>query len=133
MPSQGGYGSEIYQTHTRALLPPLGASYRVIHSVQHAQGQIGMDNWPGLRHAINGTGDTNQLFAYVDGRGETYFRDIVAKNDGWVSDDVWGTLRDTNPPVPRQQIFGPGGGPGFRRMAAKRDPGDYIKLRRSYD
>ncbi|RDB29168.1 Peptide-N4-(N-acetyl-beta-glucosaminyl)asparagine amidase A [Hypsizygus marmoreus] len=117
----GAYGSDIHQTHSRALLPPLGASYRSIHSVQHAEGQIGMDNWPGLRHAINGSGTTDQTFAYVDGRGETYFRDIAAKNDGWVRDRVWGTLRDGNPPVPKNQIFGPGGGPGFRRMVARRE------------
>lgn len=78
-----------------------------------------MDNWPGLRHAINGAGSTNQTFAYVDGRGETYFRDIAAKNDGWVRDSVRGTLRSSNPPVPRNQIFGPGGGPGFRRMVER--------------
>ncbi|KAG5654277.1 hypothetical protein H0H81_005126 [Sphagnurus paluster] len=117
----GSYGSDIHQTHTRALLPPLGGDYRAIHSAQHAQGQIGMDNWPGLRHAINGTGATDQTFAYIDGRGETYFRDVAAKNDGWVRDRVWGTLRDANPPVPRNQIFGPGGGPGFRRMVARRN------------
>ncbi|KAK7064714.1 peptide N-acetyl-beta-D-glucosaminyl asparaginase amidase A-domain-containing protein [Favolaschia claudopus] len=110
----GGYGSEINQTHTRALQPPFGV-YRAIQSVQHARGEIGMDNWPGLRHAINGTGATDQTFAYVDGRGESYFRDVAAKNDGWVRDRVWGTLRDANPPVPKEQIFGPGGGPGFRR------------------
>lgn len=79
-----------------------------------------MDDWPGLRHAINGTGSTKQTFAYVDGRGQTYFRDIQAKNDGWVKDDVWGTLRDANPPVPREQIFGPKGGPGFRRTVIRR-------------
>ncbi|KAJ7293861.1 peptide N-acetyl-beta-D-glucosaminyl asparaginase amidase A-domain-containing protein [Mycena rebaudengoi] len=115
----GGYGSEINQTHTRALQPPIG-SYRAIQSVQHAHGWIGMDNWPGLRHAINGTGATDQKFGYVDGRGETYFRDVAAKNDGWVKDTVWGSLRDANPPVPRNQIFGPGGGPGFRRMVQRR-------------
>ncbi|KAJ7642299.1 peptide N-acetyl-beta-D-glucosaminyl asparaginase amidase A-domain-containing protein [Mycena rosella] len=93
----GGYGSEINQTHIRALQPPIGP-YRAIQSVQHARGSIGMDNWPGLRHAINGTGATDQTFAYVDGRGETYFRDIAAKNDGWVRDTVWGSLRDANPP-----------------------------------
>lgn len=79
-----------------------------------------MDNWPGLRHAINGTGATEQSFSYADGRGQTYFRDIAAKNDGWVRDTVWGTLRDANPPVPSDQIFGPGGGPGFRRTVARR-------------
>jgi hypothetical protein len=78
-----------------------------------------MDDWPGLRHAINGTGATEQTFAYVDGRGESYFRDVAARNDGWVRDAVWGTLRDANPPVPRNQIFGPGGGPGFRRMVGR--------------
>ncbi|KAJ6569612.1 peptide N-acetyl-beta-D-glucosaminyl asparaginase amidase A-domain-containing protein [Mycena capillaripes] len=109
----GGYGSEINQTHIRALQPPIGV-YRAIQSIQHARGSIGMDNWPGLRHAINGTGATDQTFAYVDGRGETYFRDVAAKNDGWVRDTVWGSLRDANPPVPANQIFGPGGGPGFR-------------------
>ncbi|KAJ7171872.1 peptide N-acetyl-beta-D-glucosaminyl asparaginase amidase A-domain-containing protein [Mycena crocata] len=117
----GGYGSEVNQTHTRALQPPVG-SYRSIQSVQHARGAIGMDNWPGLRHAINGTGATDQTFAYVDARGETYFRDIAAKNDGWVRDRVWGTLRDANPPVPPNQIFGAGGGPGFRRMVNRRGP-----------
>lgn len=81
-----------------------------------------MDNWPGLRHAINGTGTTSQVFAYVDGRGETYFRDIAAKNDGWVSDKVWGSLRDANPPLPRTQISGPSGGPGFRRSVERRNP-----------
>ncbi|KAJ7356751.1 peptide N-acetyl-beta-D-glucosaminyl asparaginase amidase A-domain-containing protein [Mycena albidolilacea] len=114
----GGYGSEINQTHIRALQPPIGP-YRAIQSIQHARGQIGMDDWPGLRHAINGTGATEQTFAYVDGRGESYFRDVAAKNDGWVRDAVWGTLRDANPPVPRNQIFGPGGGPGFRRMVGR--------------
>ncbi|KAF7340114.1 Peptide-n4-(N-acetyl-beta-glucosaminyl)asparagine amidase a [Mycena venus] len=58
----GGYGSEINQTHIRALQPPIG-TYRAIQSIQHARGQIGMDNWPGLRHAINGTGATDQTFA----------------------------------------------------------------------
>ncbi|KAJ7151570.1 peptide N-acetyl-beta-D-glucosaminyl asparaginase amidase A-domain-containing protein [Mycena filopes] len=115
----GGYGSEINQTHIRALQPPIGV-YRAIQSIQHASGAIGMDNWPGLRHAINGTGATDQTFAYVDGRGETYFRDVAAKNDGWVRDSVWGSLRDENPAVPRNQIFGPGGGPGFRRMVPGR-------------
>ncbi|KAK0506502.1 peptide N-acetyl-beta-D-glucosaminyl asparaginase amidase A-domain-containing protein [Armillaria luteobubalina] len=110
----GGYGSEINQTHLRAIQLPTGP-YKSIHSVQHAKGWIGMDDWPGLRHAINGTGETEQTFAYVDGRGATYFRDIAAKNDGWVHDRVGGTLRDANRPVPDNQIYGPVGGPGFRR------------------
>ncbi|KAK0456900.1 peptide N-acetyl-beta-D-glucosaminyl asparaginase amidase A-domain-containing protein [Armillaria borealis] len=110
----GGYGSEINQTHLRAIQLPT-RPYKSIHSVQHAKGWIGMDDWPGLRHAINGTGETEQTFAYVDGRGATYFRDIAAKNDGWVHDRVGGTLRDANRPVPDNQIYGPAGGPGFRR------------------
>lgn len=73
-----------------------------------------MDNWPGLRHAINGTGNTVQTFGYADGSGETYFRDLAAKNDGWVKDSVWGSLKEGNPAVPSNQIFGPIGGPGFR-------------------
>lgn len=81
-----------------------------------------MDNWPGLRHAINGTGATDQTFGYIDGRGETYFRDLAAKNDGWVRDKVWGTLRAGNPPVSNDQIFGSGGGPGFRRRAVPYKP-----------
>ena len=82
-----------------------------------------MDNWPGLCHAINGTGATDQTFAYVDGRGESYFRDVAVKKDGWVRDTVWGTLKDANPPVPSNQIFGTGGRPGFRRMVtARRGP-----------
>ncbi|KAF9456805.1 peptide N-acetyl-beta-D-glucosaminyl asparaginase amidase A-domain-containing protein [Collybia nuda] len=117
----GGYGSEIHQMHMRSLTPPVG-THRSVYSDQHAKGHIGMDNWPGLRHAINGTGTTNQTFAYMDGRGETYFRDLAAKNDGWVRDKVWGTLRDRNPPVSDDQIFGPGGGPGFRRRMVRRGP-----------
>lgn len=77
-----------------------------------------MDDWPGLRHAISGSGRTAQTFAYIDERGETYFRDLEAKNDGWVADRVWGTLKEANPPVPDNQIFGPEGGPGFRRAAS---------------
>ncbi|KAK7468445.1 hypothetical protein VKT23_002958 [Stygiomarasmius scandens] len=119
----GGYGSEINQTHTRALQPPTGGGSHTIHSVQHAKGFIGMDDWPGLRHAINGTGATEQTFAYTSSNPErggaaaraTYFRDVATKNDGWVRDSVWGTLREENPPVPPEQIFGEGGGPGFRR------------------
>lgn len=84
-----------------------------IYSVQHANGWIGMDDWPGLRHAINGTGETTQTFAYTDSRGATYFRDAATKNDGWVHDIVWGSLRESNPPVPDNQIYGPEGGPGF--------------------
>ncbi|KAK1229550.1 hypothetical protein PQX77_007376 [Marasmius sp. AFHP31] len=119
----GGYGSEIHQSHIRALQPPT-ADYRAIRSVQDAQGWVNMDDWPGLRHAISGSGATEQTFAYVDGRGETYFRDAATKNDGWVRDEVWGTLRDENPPVPPNQIFGPEGGPGFR----KRNVGRYRGL-----
>ncbi|THU89445.1 hypothetical protein K435DRAFT_761136, partial [Dendrothele bispora CBS 962.96] len=115
----GGYGSEIDHTHTRALQPPTGPSH-TIHSVQHAKGFIGMDDWPGLRHAINGTGATEQTFGYIDERGATYFRDVATKNDGWVKDNVWGTLRDANPPVPANQIFGDRGGPGFRRSVYER-------------
>ncbi|TFK76678.1 hypothetical protein BDN72DRAFT_884390 [Pluteus cervinus] len=114
----GGYGSAINQTYSRALTPPTGI-YKSILSVQHAKGEIGMDNWSGLRHAINGTGSTNQTFAYSNGRGETYFRDIAAKNDGWVHDVVWGSLKNLNPPVPSSQIYGPIGGPGFRRSIAE--------------
>ncbi|KAL0564697.1 hypothetical protein V5O48_017346, partial [Marasmius crinis-equi] len=83
----GGYGSEIHQSHIRALQPPT-APYRAIRSVQHAQGWVGMDDWPGLRHAINGSGATEQTFAYhyLGGSGgeeeETYFRDLATKNDG---------------------------------------------------
>lgn len=88
--------------------------YRSIHSVQHAKGSVEMDDWPGLRHAIRGHGETDQKFAYVDARGHTYSRDIAAKNDGWVHDTVWGSLREGNPPVPRSQLYGPVGGPGFR-------------------
>ncbi|KIY64392.1 hypothetical protein CYLTODRAFT_401965 [Cylindrobasidium torrendii FP15055 ss-10] len=108
----GGYGSEISQNYARAIQLPTGP-YQSFYSTQHAKGWIGMDDWPGLRHAINGTGETTQEFAYIDGRGETYFRDAGAKNDGWTHDLVWGTLRDADPPVPDKQIFGPGGGPGF--------------------
>ncbi|KAJ7596801.1 peptide N-acetyl-beta-D-glucosaminyl asparaginase amidase A-domain-containing protein [Mycena floridula] len=107
----GGYGSNIWQTFTRALLPPT-SFYKSIHSVQQAKGFIGMDDWPGLRHAINGTGATEQKFAYVAGDA-TYFRDIAAKNDGFVHDYVWGNYLDGNPPVSSSQIFGPAGGPGF--------------------
>jgi hypothetical protein len=115
----GAYGSVINQTYTRVLNPtPVGRS-RTISSIQHARGDVGMDDWPGLRHAINGTGATDQLFAYKDDVGQTYFRDIAAKNDGWVKDNVWGTLKDANPPVPRGQIWGPDGGPGFRRMLGR--------------
>lgn len=109
----GGYGSEVNQTYTRALQPPTD-TYRSIHSIQHARGNVEMDDWPGLRHAIRGKGQTDQKFAYVDGRGQTYFRDLATKNDGWIHDTVWGSLREGNLPVPRSQLYGPDGGPGFR-------------------
>lgn len=73
-----------------------------------------MDDAPGLRHAINGTGATDQQFAFSSASGESYFRDIAAMNDGWVRDTVWGTLKKLEPPVPKGQIF-KGGGHGFRR------------------
>ncbi|KAF9016661.1 hypothetical protein BDZ89DRAFT_1075418 [Hymenopellis radicata] len=88
----GGYGSDIKQTHARAIQLPTGP-YKSIYSVQHANGWMG----------INGTGETTQTFAYTD----------TTKNDGWVHDIVWGSLRDSNPPVPDNQIYGPEGGPGF--------------------
>ncbi|KAI5824122.1 hypothetical protein K523DRAFT_253781 [Schizophyllum commune Tattone D] len=110
----GAYGSSINQTHTRALSAPFASTMR-LQSVQRATGEIGMDDWPGLRHAINGTGATEQTLAYQDARGQTYFRDAATKNDGWVRDAVWGTLAGANPAVPREQIYGPEGGPGFRR------------------
>jgi len=109
----GAYGSEVNQTYTRALQPPTD-TYRSIHSVQHARGSVEMDNWPGLQHAIRGKGETDQTFGYTDGHGQTYFRDVATKNDGWIRDRVWGSLRDGNPPVPRSQLYSPDGGPGFR-------------------
>ena len=75
---------------------------------------VGLDDWPGLRHAINGTGATDQQFAFLSSTGATYYRSIAAKNDAWTRDSVWGSLRDEAPPVPKEQIK-PGGGPGFRR------------------
>ncbi|KAI0639283.1 peptide N-acetyl-beta-D-glucosaminyl asparaginase amidase A-domain-containing protein [Trametes polyzona] len=111
----GAYGSAINQTYARVLeLPVLTHGKQSILSIQHARGWVGMDDAPGLRHAINGTGATDQQFAFTTDGGETYFRRIAAKNDAWVKDEVWGTLRDEEPPVPREQVF-PGGGPGFRR------------------
>lgn len=82
-------------------------------SVQRAQGSVGLDAWPGLRHAVNGTGATDQTFAYVTGEGESYFRQLAAADDGWINDDVWGTLRDVERPVPNEQIWRNGSGPGF--------------------
>ncbi|KAI4517351.1 uncharacterized protein SCHCODRAFT_02489244 [Schizophyllum commune H4-8] len=102
------------QSHTRALSAPFTPTKR-LQSIQRAVGEIGMDDWPGLRHAINGTGATEQTLAYQDARGQTYFRDAATKNDGWVRDAVWGTLAGANPAVPREQIYGPEGGRGFRR------------------
>ncbi|KAF8707749.1 peptide-N4-(N-acetyl-beta- glucosaminyl)asparagine amidase A, partial [Rhizoctonia solani] len=107
----GAYGSAINQTFTRALLPPSGVAHTIFWS-SHAQGWVGMDDAPGLRHAINGTGETQQAFGYGDIAGETYFRKSHAKNDGWVSDKVWGTLANANPPV---KDTSPNGGSGFKR------------------
>ncbi|KAH9857894.1 peptide N-acetyl-beta-D-glucosaminyl asparaginase amidase A-domain-containing protein [Lenzites betulinus] len=112
----GGYGSAINQTYSRVLLSPvLAHGTHTTLSIQHAQGSVGMDDAPGLRHAINGTGATDQQFAFTTDSGETYFRSIAAKNDAWLRDEVWGTLRDAEPPVPKQQIFpGVGRGSGGR-------------------
>ncbi|KAI0651735.1 peptide N-acetyl-beta-D-glucosaminyl asparaginase amidase A-domain-containing protein [Trametes meyenii] len=115
----GAYGSAINQTYSRVLSSPvLARGTHTTLSIQQAQGTVGMDDAPGLRHAINGTGATSQRFAFTTDSGESYFRRIAAKNDAWVRDDVWGTLRDAEPPVPREQIFS-GGGPGFRRSLAR--------------
>ncbi|KAI0374289.1 hypothetical protein BV20DRAFT_961408 [Pilatotrama ljubarskyi] len=116
----GAYGSAINQTYSRVLQSPvLAHGMRTTLSIQHAQGWVGMDDAPGLRHAINGTGATDQDFAFTTDSGESYFRRIAAKNDAWLRDEVWGTLRDAEPPVPKEQIF-PGGGPGFRRALGGR-------------
>lgn len=79
-----------------------------------------MDDWPGLRHAVNGTGSTSMSFAYTDARLGTYYRDIAAKNDGWVHDKVWGTLAQRLPALPQWQISGPDGGHGFKRATSRR-------------
>ncbi|RDX55992.1 hypothetical protein OH76DRAFT_1460658 [Lentinus brumalis] len=111
----GAYGSAINQTYSRVLQTPAFArGSRSILSIQHAKGTVGLDDWPGLRHAINGTGATDQKFAFHSSTGATYYRSIAAKNDAWTRDSVWGSLRDEAPPVPKEQIK-PGGGPGFRR------------------
>ncbi|KAG8791785.1 hypothetical protein FRC12_008128 [Ceratobasidium sp. 428] len=107
----GAYGSAINQTFTRALLPPSGRAHTLLWT-SRAQGWVGMDDAPGLRHAINGTGETVQAFGYGDVGGETYLRKSHAKNDGWVEDLVWGSLASRNPPV---KDTSPGGGGGFRR------------------
>ncbi|KAH7345423.1 peptide N-acetyl-beta-D-glucosaminyl asparaginase amidase A-domain-containing protein [Rhizoctonia solani] len=111
----GAYGSAINQTFARALQPPSGVAYTIFWT-SRAQGWVGMDDAPGLRHAINGTGETIQVFAYGDVAGETYYRKSHAKNDGWVSDKVWGTLASANPPV---KDTNPNGGSGFRRRELK--------------
>ncbi|KAF8597265.1 hypothetical protein BDV93DRAFT_527564 [Ceratobasidium sp. AG-I] len=107
----GAYNSAINQTFTRALVPPSGTPHTILWT-SRAEGGVGMDDALGLRHAINGTGETTQTFAYGDIAGETYLRKSHAKNDGWVQDTVWGTLASGNPPV---KDTTPGGGPGFRR------------------
>ncbi|EUC61988.1 peptide-N4-(N-acetyl-beta-glucosaminyl)asparagine amidase A [Rhizoctonia solani AG-3 Rhs1AP] len=107
----GAYGSAINQTFTRAIQPPSGVAHTIFWT-SRAQGWVGMDDAPRLRHAINGTGETVQAFAYGDLEGETYLRKSHAKNDGWVSDKVWGTLASANPPV---KDTNPNGGSGFRR------------------
>ncbi|KAG9090288.1 hypothetical protein FS749_000667 [Ceratobasidium sp. UAMH 11750] len=107
----GAYGSAINQTFTRALLPPSGRAHTILWT-SRAQGWVGMDDAPGLRHAINGTGETIQAFAYADVGGETYLRKSHAKNDGWVEDVVWGSLASMNPPV---KDTSPGGGTGFKK------------------
>ncbi|OJT11056.1 Peptide-N4-(N-acetyl-beta-glucosaminyl)asparagine amidase A [Trametes pubescens] len=115
----GAYGSAINQTYTRVLQSPvLAHGTHSTLSIQHAQGTVGMDDAPGLRHAVNGTGATDQQFAFTTDGGETYFRRIAAQNDAWLRDEVWGSLRDAEPPLPKEQIF-PGGGPGFRRSLAR--------------
>lgn len=112
----GTYSSAINQTYARALNPAAIGRGCTINSVQRARGDVGMDNWPGLRHAINGTGATDQVYGYLDAQtGDTYFRNMATKNDGWVRDEVWGTLKDSNPRLPPEQIWGPKGGPGFKR------------------
>ena len=70
-----------------------------------------MDDAPGLRHAVNGTGATAQSFAFAASSGESYFRSLAARDDAWVRDAVWGTpaLRAAAPPVPPAQIFPDGG------------------------
>ncbi|KAH9944490.1 peptide N-acetyl-beta-D-glucosaminyl asparaginase amidase A-domain-containing protein [Epithele typhae] len=116
----GGYGSAINQTYARALRTPAFAhASRTTLSVQHARGTVGMDAWPGLRHAINGTGATAQRLAFAAGSGEAYFRASAAADDAWTRDAVWGTpeLVAAAPRVPEAQIK-PGGGPGFRRDLA---------------
>ncbi|CUA70516.1 Peptide-N4-(N-acetyl-beta-glucosaminyl)asparagineamidase A [Rhizoctonia solani] len=107
----GAYGSAINQTFARALQPPSGVAHTIFWT-SRAQGWVGMDDSPSLRHAINGTGETIQAFAYGDVAGETYFRKSHAKNDGWVSDKVWGSLASANPAV---RDTNPDGGSGFRR------------------
>ncbi|KAG9095272.1 hypothetical protein FRC06_009968 [Ceratobasidium sp. 370] len=111
LPLPGAYGSAINQTFIRALLPPSGHTHSLLWT-SRAQGWVGMDDAPGLRHAINGTGETVQSFGYGDVGGETYLRKSHAKNDGWVEDVVWGSLASMNPPV---NDTSPGGGAGFRR------------------
>ncbi|QRV90499.1 peptide-N(4)-(N-acetyl-beta-glucosaminyl)asparagine amidase A [Ceratobasidium sp. AG-Ba] len=109
----GSYGSAINQTFTRALRPPSGRAHTILWSSK-SQGWVGMDDAPGLRHAINGTGETIQSFAYGDVQKETYYRKSHAKNDWWVEDVVWGSLASRNPSVPKKDIL-PGGGTGFKR------------------
>ncbi|KAH8834855.1 peptide N-acetyl-beta-D-glucosaminyl asparaginase amidase A-domain-containing protein [Flagelloscypha sp. PMI_526] len=113
----GSYGSEIWQSYIRALQSPTEI-YKSYLLKEHSKGEIGMDAWPGLRHAINGTGSNEQTFAYVDGSAGTYFRDIATKNDAYTKDRVWGSLKGANPPVPDNQIM-PEGGPGFRKRETR--------------
>ncbi|KAH7094206.1 peptide N-acetyl-beta-D-glucosaminyl asparaginase amidase A-domain-containing protein [Auriculariales sp. MPI-PUGE-AT-0066] len=117
----GGYGSTIKQSHKRSLATPY-EPYVLTTSSQQAEGWINMDDWPGLRHAINGTGKTSMTFAYADARLGTYYRAIAAKNDGWVRDTVWGTLASRLPALPKWQISGPDGGNGFKRSLGEPAP-----------
>jgi len=65
------YSSAINNTFDRSLQPPplyAGGVPYSIHSSEKARGDVGLDNAPGLRHAVNGSGETTQEFAYSDAR-----------------------------------------------------------------
>ena len=61
-------------------MPPSGTPHTILWT-SRAEGEVGMDDAPGLRHAINGTGETSQTFAYGDIAGEVSKHAIMSMGD----------------------------------------------------
>lgn len=95
----------VNHSYVRTLLPPpilAGGMKTEIDTTQSATGSLFVDSGGVIRKA---TGNNEEKFSYIDGKGNTYHRDVVVQNNTVVSDHQAGSLAHYGEVI-QQRSFG---------------------------